>query len=964
MTTRALAHADAATPTILVSDPRGLALRTAQFHRRQAADALETRVTHQRYDAAGRAVASRDPRLFTLAQTDASVPANLNQVFSLSGVPLATQSVDAGWRLALPGEAGQAVERWDGRGSHSLTEYDELLRPIAVHESIREVAEHALERFTYAGADEDAATHNLCGQLIRHDGPAGTLHLLDLSLGGAPLQQRRHFLHSLDAPDWPIDVAERDALLETVDGATTWNDYAPTSEPQSQTDALGNRQAFAYTVAGELKNTRLTLAGDGQIEKVLVSDIRYTPFGQVDAETAGNGVITRHHYDPANSRLTGLSAHKADGTPLQNLTYTYDPVGNVRSIEDTAQSIRYFNNQRIEPIKTYRYDTLYQLIEATGWEANTGRGGPALPDLQPLPPDPSQIANYTQTYRYDPAGNLLDLVHVGAQAHGRTLTRARYSNRCLPERDDRPPTEDELAAGFDANGNLRELQPGQLLNWDLRNQLQEVRPVVREDAEDDSERYIYDGGGQRVRKVRTSQTNARTLISEVRYLPGLEIRSHSGTGEILHVISATAGSNSVQVLHWAAKPPDDILNDQVRYSLNDHLKSSTMELDQQADLISQESYYPFGGTAWWAGRSATEAKYKTVRYSGKERDATGLYYYGFRYYAPWLQRWINPDPAGYVDGMNLYQFVGANPVNNIDSVGLDKKRWQDLIHKHLLTGYGHILRGHHLDYIGEQIKEDAPRPSAGPWQYKGVRYYNQQQRAERLMPHTIAGGAIRGVDGEPANYSEGPITSSMKWIKSNGYLGYVLALNEQNVPELAVFVPERSRRHHSSPFSGRPVLDAGMMVITSGAVAFIENKSGHYRPRIEQKLHTLNLLKKAGMNLKDIFVSERIPDEFKTTELPPQAYQEEFESYLDNNLYNAADLYNWYMDTASRHESLSNNDIAKKTARAERPPLAHLPSKGKDGLTRLETLTYRNWEQRDKNGRPGRLLKNSHLGYK
>ncbi|MGO4369176.1 RHS repeat protein, partial [Pseudomonas sp. PAB10] len=125
--------------------------------------------------------------------------------------------------------------------------------------------------------------------------------------------------------------------------------------------------------------------------------------------------------------------------------------------------------------------------------------------------------------------------HVGAQAHGRTLTRARYSNRCLPERDGRPPTEAELAAGFDANGNLLELQPGQPLSWDLRNQLQAVCPVVRENAKNDRERYIYDGDGQRVRKVRSHQTNARTLISEVRYLPGVEIRTHSGTGEVLHV---------------------------------------------------------------------------------------------------------------------------------------------------------------------------------------------------------------------------------------------------------------------------------------------------------------------------------------------------------------------------------------------------------------------------------------------
>ncbi|MGE8102027.1 RHS repeat protein, partial [Pseudomonas fluorescens] len=441
MPTGTWSYAHTATPGLVVSDSRGLTVRTVQFHRRQAGDPLETRVTHQRFDAAGRPVASRDPYLFALAQTDASVPANLSQVFSLSGVPLASHSVDAGWRLALPGEAGQAVERWDGRGSHSRTEYDELLRPVAVQERGADVAEHALERFSYAAADADAAAHNRCGQLIRHDDPAGTLHLLDLSLGGAPLQQRRDFLRSLDPPDWPNSVTERDALLETGDGATTWNSYAPTAEPLSQTDALGNRQAFAYTVAGQLKNTRLTLAGDGQLKKVLVSAIHYNPSGQVESETAGNGVITGHRYDPANGRLTNLSAHKADGTPLQDLSYCYDPVGNVLSIKDAAQPIRYFNNQRVEPIKIYWYDTLYQLIKACGSEADIGHGGPALPDLQPLPPDPNQIAHYTQTYHYDAGGNLLDLQHVGAQAHGRTLTRARYSNRCLPERDGRPPTE-------------------------------------------------------------------------------------------------------------------------------------------------------------------------------------------------------------------------------------------------------------------------------------------------------------------------------------------------------------------------------------------------------------------------------------------------------------------------------------------------------------------------------------------
>ncbi|MCP2021628.1 UNVERIFIED_ORG: insecticidal toxin complex protein TccC [Pseudomonas reinekei] len=681
-------HAHHGTPTLAVSDARGLTVRAIQYHRRQVVDPVDVCVTHQRFDAAGRPVASRDPYLFALAQNDASVPANLSQVFTLSGVPLTSDNVDTGWRVALQGAAGQIVERWDGRGSRTLTEFDALMRPVAVRERGGDGAEHVLERFTYAGVEADTAVHNLCGQLIRHDDPAGTLHLKELGLGGAVLQQIRHFLRDANTPDWPANEAARDALLETGDGATTSHVYSPGAEPLQQTDALGNRQRFAYTVAGELKDTRLTLVGEDEI--TLVSDLHYNAFGQIEAETAGNRVITRHRYDLADGRLIGLSAHKADGTPLQDLRYSYDASGNVLSLEDAAQPIRYFNNQRIEPLKTYRYDTLDQLIEASGWEAKTGHGGPALPDLQPLPPDPSQVANYTQTYHYDAGGNLLDLVHVGAQPHGRTLTRAQYSNRCLPERNGRPPTEAEIAAGFDANGNLQELQAGQAMEWDLRNQLTVVRPVVRVNAEDDYERYVYDGGGQRVRKLRASQTNARTLVSEVRYLPGVEIRSHGGTGEVLHVITASAGSNSVQVLHWVAGQPKDIANNQARYSLNDHLQSSALDLDQSADLISQEWYYPFGGTACFAARSATEAKYKTVRYSGKERDATGLYYYGFRYYAPWLQRWINPDPAGYVDGMNLYSMVRNKPIHFAD---LDGHAGTELTQKD-------------LDKIARTIKKD------------------------------------------------------------------------------------------------------------------------------------------------------------------------------------------------------------------------------------------------------------------
>jgi RHS repeat-associated protein len=73
-------------------------------------------------------------------------------------------------------------------------------------------------------------------------------------------------------------------------------------------------------------------------------------------------------------------------------------------------------------------------------------------------------------------------------------------------------------------------------------------------------------------------------------------------------------------------------------------------------------------------------KLKEYRYSGKERDdSTGLYYYGARYYAPWLGRWISADPAGTVDGLNLYEFVGGNPITGIDIGGMSKRTPQNAI---------------------------------------------------------------------------------------------------------------------------------------------------------------------------------------------------------------------------------------------------------------------------------------------
>ncbi|MCB9706800.1 MAG: hypothetical protein H6711_33455, partial [Myxococcales bacterium] len=98
-------------------------------------------------------------------------------------------------------------------------------------------------------------------------------------------------------------------------------------------------------------------------------------------------------------------------------------------------------------------------------------------------------------------------------------------------------------------------------------------------------------------------------------------------------------------------------------------------LDEKGGVICYEEYFPYGGTSFIAGDDVRSIRLRDYRHMGKERDAaTGLSYFGYRYFASWIFRWVSPDPAGPIDSLNLFLFLKGNPATLYDASGLNAVR--------------------------------------------------------------------------------------------------------------------------------------------------------------------------------------------------------------------------------------------------------------------------------------------------
>ncbi len=200
------------------------------------------------------------------------------------------------------------------------------------------------------------------------------------------------------------------------------------------------------------------------------------------------------------------------------------------------------------------------------------------------------------------------------------------------------------------------------MNWDYLDQLQSASNGTF------TSYYNYDNERNRTRKV-VVKGNIR---EERYYVNGHEI-FRKYTNNVLDFERKTINIfDDKKVFVRVEQKTGE--NPAVRYQYDNHLGSACLELDELGAIISYEEYHPFGTTSYRSGRTQIEVALKRYKYCGKERDEeTGLYYYGARYYAAWLAKFISCDPLQHeYPHYTPYQYAGNKPITYIDLDGLEE----------------------------------------------------------------------------------------------------------------------------------------------------------------------------------------------------------------------------------------------------------------------------------------------------
>ncbi len=363
--------------------------------------------------------------------------------------------------------------------------------------------------------------------------------------------------------------------------------------------------------------------------------------------TYGNGVVTNYEFDALTQRLKQVVTLDAKGALIQFFDYTYDSIGQVKSITDSVNTAT----------QIFSYDSLNRLIEANG-------------------------TNYgLKKYSYDMIGNILT-------KDGLTYTYGKVADKTGPHAVQ--SLSDGTVYKYDPNGNMISKTKGSNQTeyvYDAENRLRYAYSrKVGEARRYLISNYTYDGDGGRVKKIvyrRATLPNVDPLTAMMlgdNYAKMQESIRNQLAQAITTVyvgnLSESEAGRVTNFIYLGSQKIASVSGTDVFYYHTDHLGGLNVLTDRFGLARELTEIDPFGQTVKHQ-KFGAPSKTAWYYFTGKPfDDETGLYYYGARYYDPKLGRFITPDTVvqrhNDPQTLNRYSYCSNNPVNRVD---MDGHKW-------------------------------------------------------------------------------------------------------------------------------------------------------------------------------------------------------------------------------------------------------------------------------------------------
>ena len=455
-------------------------------------------------------------------------------------------------------------------------------------------------------------------------------------------------------------------LSETLNGNTT--SYAYNTKQRTLTKTYPSGRTIV-----EEDDLRQRMNGIKENNNYFVT-LAYNANDFLTQRAYDNGTTTNYVYNTLN-QLVQLT----DNPNIANVQMTYDAVGNMLSKKNLLRPTK---------SKTYTYDALNRLASFKQGEITTGVEIP-----NPL--------KHVQ-YALDALGNRTMVTTNGVITNYTADNMNAYTALTGGQ---------NATMQYDANGNLTS-DGVHTYQYNYNNRLISVDNGA-------TATYTYDALNRRIQKVVVS-TGSTTNY----YYCGDQ------------AIEERDANNKILATYVFGIWEDDVLQMQrggnTYYYHKNHLGSVVAITDDSGNLVERYEYDPYGQPSFFDANDnalSQSAIVNNILFTGRDYDAeTGLYFYRARTMHPNLGRFMQYDPLMYLDGMNLYSYVGNMPITMLDPRG-EKKESCDNDDKCHAANHDFDWRCHYCGAEGGMVW-----PDFDPWFNKAC-YNHDKCYSEHSDPY-------------------------------------------------------------------------------------------------------------------------------------------------------------------------------------------------------------------------------------